>query len=469
VSAASDWHNRLIYKLGPKGKPTQSLKKNVANLSTILAHDTLWSGVLAYDEFAETIIKQKPPPWREWDAPHGGSVSGDWCDADTARLKMWFSAAYGLDASTGDALDAVLVVAHRHSIHPVREWLESLRWDGKRRVPTWLVDVMGCEDTPYVRAVGQAWAISAVARAYKPGCKVDTVLVLEGKPGTFKSSVLRALVGDEWFLEMAITDVSNKDALQILRRKWIAEFPEIDGLSRHEQAAVKSYFSRQVDTYRASYGRGSKDYPRQTVFAATTNKSEWLTDETGGTGRRMWPVRCIRGDVALARMYRENFWAEAKARFECGEAWHIVDPSLVEAERVEQDARFRADPWEETISAWLVGAADIGSRAKVGVTTSDVLGTCLSIEPQKRDNFAAARVGSILRRLGWVPGKQESRNGARVRLYRPVDGLNIGAAPDSEQEEEPSPGLLDLLQWREEEASSEELSAATDVHETILK
>ena len=108
----------------------------------------------------------------------------------------------------------------------MREWLDSLRWDGVKRAPTWLIDIMGVEDTPLVRAVSCAWLVSAAARIYRPGCKVDTVLVLEGKPGIHKSSVLRAIAGDDWFLEMSIADVAAKDAMQLLRRKWLVEFPE---------------------------------------------------------------------------------------------------------------------------------------------------------------------------------------------------------------------------------------------------
>lgn len=414
------WEGGLIWKQ-PKGAP--SLKPNAANASLILTSDPRWEGVLAYDEFAEGIVTLKVPPWRECDAPPK-PAPGDWSDEDTTRTQNWLSDAHGLDVGQDATLSAVKIAAHKTRIHPVRDWIESLRWDGQRRTGTWLVDVMGCEDSPYVRAVGQAWLISAVSRIYRPGCKVDTVLVLEGKPGIFKSSVLRALVGDEWFLEMSITDVSNKDAMQILRRKWIAEFPEIDGLSRTEQAHVKAYFSRQVDTYRASYGKGSRDFPRQTVFAATTNKEQYLVDETGGSGRRVWPVRCVRGDVARASGMREMLWAEARELFLGGVEWHIRDPELRDAEREEQDARFRSDPWEQTVAAWLAKPTDIGeARDARGVSTADVMGGALGIETSKRTHADAGRVGAILRRLGWMPGKNpETIQGARVRLYRPENG-----------------------------------------------
>jgi len=417
-----DWKRFLLRKIDSDGKVKAGIRPVTANVVTVLTHDPRWDGVLAYDEFAETIVTRKPPPWRPQDGSPDTKI-GDWTDLDTTRVQCWLSDHFAIDVGAEAVLAGVNVVANRARVHPVREWLDSLRWDAKKRLPTWLIDVFGAADTPYVRAVGQAWAVSAVARVYNPGCKVDTVLVLEGKPGIFKSSVLRAISGDEWFLEMSITDVSNKDAMQILRRKWLAEFPEIDGLSRTEQAAVKSYFSRQVDTYRASYGKGSRDFPRQTVFAATTNKEQYLTDETGGTGRRMWPVRCTQGNVPLARALREQFWAEAVARYQSGEEWYLSDPALRDAEREEQDARFRSDPWEQSVAEWLAKPVDIGtSRAKAGVTTADVLAG-LNIDLGRRTHADAGRVGAILRRLGWLPGKHpETRQGARVRVYRPEDG-----------------------------------------------
>jgi putative DNA primase/helicase len=415
------WQTGLLRKIKPDGSTTNVLRPILANASLILSSDPKWEGVLAYDEFAETVITQKLPPFRPCDL-YKGQQAGDWVDEDTGRTQAWLSDAWGLDVGQDVCLSAVKMAACRRRVHPVRDWLDSLRWDGKMRSASWLIDVMGCEDTPYVRAVGQAWLVSAVARVYNPGCKVDTVLVLEGKPGIFKSSVLRALVG-EWFLEMSITDVANKDAMQTLRRKWIAEFPEIDGLSRTEQAHVKAYFSRQVDTYRASYGKGTRDYPRQTVFAATTNKEQYLVDETGGSGRRMWPVRCHRGDLGLAGSLREQLWAEAKVRFEGGQEWHLRDPELRDLERSEQDARFRSDPWEQTIATWLAKPSDLGDKTIRGVSTADVMAGALGMDVAKRDHASASRVGAILRRIGWLPGKHpETIDGVRIRLYRPEDG-----------------------------------------------
>lgn len=428
-----DWEASLLYKQF-RGKPTEQLRPIAANVTTILDNDERWSGVIAYDEFATDVVALKEPPWRACDVPQGGAAPGDWTPDDLTRLQTWLSAEYGMDVAPDTIMAAVNVVAKRRRIHPVKAWLESIRWDGKPRLPTWLVDVMGVKDTPYARAIGTAWAVSAIARIYAPGCKVDTVLVLEGNPGTFKSSVLRALVGDEWFFEMSVTDVSNKDAMQILRRKWIAEFPEIDSLQRYEQAAVKSYFSRQVDRYRPSFGKAASDFPRQVTFAATTNKRDgWITDETGGTGRRMLPIWCNRGDVDCARAMREQFWAEARARFESGERWHFTDPALVAAVAAEQAARLQADAWEPIVAAWLedpkrweqdegYGGKPIRVRVPFelpaeGVTTAEVLEHGLEIPVGRITKGDTMRAASVLRAVGCKYVSKREVKGVTIRRY----------------------------------------------------
>ncbi len=395
-----------------------------ANAITILAFDPKWAGVLAYDEFAETIVTRTTPPWRDQDRARD-TRPGDWTDEDTVRLQAWIADAYGIDLGLEATLAAVKVAAARTRFHPVQDWLQSLKWDATRRVGTWLTDILGCDDTPYVREVGSSFLISAVARVMTPGCKVDTLPILEGEQGSGKSSVIRAIAGDEWFLEMSITDITSKDAMQVLKRKWIAEFPEWDGFTVSEASHVKGYCSRQVDTYRPSYGKGTRDFPRQAVFAASTNRTDWNTDETGA--RRYNPIRCRAGNVPLARQLRDQLWAEALAMFQSGVPWHVTDPELAVTFRVEQDARYRAHPWEERIAAWLDRPIDLPAgarRAELGVTTADVL-SGIGLDVTKWTHRDANIVAACLRRLGWRQGPQRRRGGVRVRPYFPA-----GSDPD---------------------------------------
>jgi putative DNA primase/helicase len=258
--------------------------------------------------------------------------------------------------------------------------------------------------------------ISAVARAERPGCKVDTVLILEGPQGAQKSTLVRTLCSDsKWFLETQ-ADVSGKDALQQLRRRWIVELAELDALSRGEMAKVKAFFSTQVDTYRASYGRHARDYPRQNVFIGTTNAAAYLRDETGA--RRFWPVRVGAVDIPKLVEMRDQLWAEARARFVAGEPWHVDSRALVAVFEREQESRYQGDPWEASVAAWLMSPGH-PQRRRDGVSTADVLAS-LGIETGRWTRPDEMRVGAILRRLGWGFVAQASREGARIRVYRPL-------------------------------------------------
>src|SRR5262249_41123712 len=150
----------------------------------------------------------------------------------------------------GDVGRAVAAAAQANSFHPVRDYLESLRWDGTPRLETWLQTHFGADDSPYVRAIGPRWLISAVARIYKPGAKADQTRVLEGPQGKQKSEALRTLaVNDDWFTDR-LAALSSKDAMLELKGAWIVELAEMDALSKAAASAIKAYLTRKRDSFR---------------------------------------------------------------------------------------------------------------------------------------------------------------------------------------------------------------------------
>jgi putative DNA primase/helicase len=407
-----EWKDRLLYTETKRGPV---LRNVLANVVTILGNDPRWEGVLAYDRFGETVITAKPPPWSTDDAPAVASL-GDWLDEHDARVSGWFSRAYDLDVSIGIVRDAVAVVAARRPVHPVVELLARLEWDGTPRVDTWLCDYLGAKDTPYTRAVAAIFLLSAVARVQQPGCKVDTVPILESPQGRGKSTVLRELAGEAFFLETG-AELGSKDSFQQLRRKWIVELAELDALSRADVARIKAFLSARVDTYRPSYGRRATDHPRQCIFVGTTNSATYLKDDTGG--RRFLPVRCDRIDLAGLRGVRDQLWAEARVRYERGERWHIEDAALLRSFEAEQEARFQADPWEQAIAGWLLSAGRPERRIE-GVTTADVLAGALAKDQGTWTRADEMRVAAVLRRLGWErPPNAVWRDGVRIRPFLP--------------------------------------------------
>jgi hypothetical protein len=302
---------------------------------------------------------------------------------------------------------ALVRYSEDHAYHPVREYLRSLTWDKESRVDRLFTRAFGAPDTNYIRAVSKCFMIGAVARVMRPGCKHDTMPVLEGAPGLLKSTALRTLAGDDWFSDTPLTP-GDKDAYQNLIGVWIYEHAELDSFSRaRDVERIMAYLSSSKDHYRKSYGHRAEDVPRQSVFAGTTNKNEYLGDGTNGLNRRMWPVPCTAIDVSLIRDHRDQLWAEAVALFDAHERWWL--PNEVKAAHAElAENRNSPDPWLERI-------AMLEPREH---TMGDVLMHC-GVDQGKRTVFDEKRLAPLLRQAGWHPHRVK-RNGVTIRFWVPT-------------------------------------------------
>jgi predicted P-loop ATPase len=385
------------------------LVSNIANVVTILGNDAPWEDVLVFDEFAHCVEKAVPPPWHEHDKPSICSADdGPWRDEDTSRTSAWLAREYGIKASPEIVHRAVKLVAERSPVHPIRTYLEALSWDGTPRVETWLLAYLGAHDSPYARLVGQWWLISAVARIMRPGCKVDHVLILEGPQGQKKSTALRVLAGDKYFVDTAF-DVGNKDAYLQIRKAWIVELAELSTLSRAEAARAKAFFTSSTDTYRPPYGHEVVAVPRQQVFAGTVNEEEYLKDDTGN--RRYWPVMVGAVDIDALVHDRNQLWAEAVEMWRNEEKWYPTSAIEDQLCQVEQDKRLIVDPWRPLIERWLFDTRSLSP------STLDVLTSALGVNPSAVNRTQSIRVGNILRQLGGKRRQMRRQDGQRVWVY----------------------------------------------------
>ena len=325
VSGADDsWMESL--ETDKKG----NLLPSAQNFICILSHDPLLAGRFGRDDFAHRFMVRGDLPWR----PAGQDLI--WRDADDACLRNYLSTHYRLTARQviDDALTEVMAA---NAFHPVRDYLAGLRWDGRPRAETVYIDWLGADDSPYVRAVTRTHLKAAVARVMRPGVKFDQCLVLSGPQGIGKSTVLR-LLGKDWFNDGLVT-FQGKDPMEQLQGAWINELSEMQATSKAENDQIKAFLSRNSDRFRAPYGRRTEEFPRQCVFAATTNDAVFLKDRTGG--RRFWPIFCRGGGAKtleeLTPAYVDQIWAEVRTWWEENESL-LLPSSVAEEARELQEA-----------------------------------------------------------------------------------------------------------------------------------
>lgn len=383
-----------------------SLIAHMQNVELILGNDERWAGVIGYSSFSSKIVKLRV-------APYGGGV-GEWADIDDVRVMKWLAQQYNLRVKASHVIEAVSVVAHDHAFHPVCDYLNGLQWDRVPRLDTWLTDILGVERTDYSAKVGKRWMVSAVGRVMMPGCKADSVMILEGAQGAGKSTAL-SILGGEWFMDTPFT-LGDKDAFQAIRGKWIIELGELDSFNKAESTKAKQFFSASTDTYRESYGRRTMDVPRQCVFAGTTNQDEYLKDATGN--RRYWPLACTKVDLEQLREIRDQLWAEAMFCYKSGDIWWVnrdEAPLFAEA----QEERFVVDEWEGPILSWLE-ESQIGEYS----TGSEILSGALKLDYGHWGKPEQMRVGAIMHRFGWRKVRLAAlpKSGVRPWAYKKPAG-----------------------------------------------
>lgn len=246
-------------------------------------------------------------------------------------------------AMTLTVMDALLaVVSSERLYHPVKEYFSTLSWDGCSRIDSLLIDYMGAENTPYVRAVTRKTLVAAVARIYEPGIKFDSVLVLNGPQGCGKSTFF-AKLGKEWYSDsLTISDMKDgKTAAEKLQGYWLLELGELAGIKKVDVETVKSFVTRTDDKYRQSYGTTVESHPRECVIVGSTNsEGGFLRDVTGN--RRFWPVHVTgkgkhRGwDLTPETV--DQIWAEAISIYKDGEELYLKGKEAAEAYVAQQEA-----------------------------------------------------------------------------------------------------------------------------------
>ena len=360
---------------------------NMTNIKRVLCSEEGWRGTFAKSLFDDAVWLRLPD-------------TRQLTDDDVLKVMEVMQSDLFPSIGVETVRHGVQAAAAGNTFHPVREYLESLQWDGVGRAAALFTTYFPCasEDPQYLRAVGEKFLIGAVARVMQPGCKVDTMPVIAGSQGQKKSSGLAALVGDQWYGN-DMPDMTQKDAKEWLRGKWMAEIGELSAMRGKDIEHIKNFLSTTSDSYRKSYGHVTQTYPRQTVFAGTVNGNEYLSDETGN--RRFWPLQMIDGalvDVEGLARDRGQIWAEALHMYYSGTAWWF-DEGESATLSAQQAAARSVDIDETRVVEWL--------RGQEGpVTARGVAAKLFADAPGNKS--LSMRVARYLQAAGWRPVRRVS-------------------------------------------------------------
>lgn len=289
-----------------RGKDDSSPKSTLQNISIIMEH-TVKGPAFTRDLFKIRDTYGADTPW-------GGKKGAAVTDDDTVKIKAWLAQRFRFEPNRNLVSEAITLNALKHSSHPVREYLDGLRWDGVERIDRWLFDYMEAKaPKTYLRAVSRKTLCAMVARILYPGIKFDHILVMEGGQGIGKSTAGRILASEEWFCD-TLPDIRDKDAMLNLQGAWVVEIGELATLKRADSESHKAFLSRQTDRVRPPYGERWIDVPRQCIFLGTTNPGSYLKDKTGN--RRYWPVEVGQCNFTGLEKVRDQLLAEAVEAFE---------------------------------------------------------------------------------------------------------------------------------------------------------
>lgn len=413
---------QLFERVGmPKTKGGQPII-NVHSVSMLMAALPEFEGMFWYDEFHQKCYTKMPMPRAK------GLVVKDtreYSSVDNLWLLKFFQSSLCLSKLTDDMLmKAVILFCRMNTRNEVREWMEALKWDGKSRLAGFFNKFYGADQNAYTKAVGENFFTGMVARIYRPGCQLDTMVVLEGGQGIFKSQSLKA-IGGKWYAEIS-TAIDSKDLYLVMNGNILLEIAELHAFSKSDVTKIKQVLSCQDDRYRAPYDKGPENHPRMSVFVGTTNESHWMRDHTGG--RRFWPIRCRNIDLAGIKAEREQLFAEAVVRFKAGEDWYVTPKDMT---LEEQEARREVDEWQDRIEDYITRLGNHGY-----CTLLQVAEDALKFDIKNIDLRVQRRVASILTVLGWEKSTKRL-DGETKRVWRP----KIGGASDLFNQDVPDYGI----------------------------
>lgn len=361
------------YLYSPKGKIIRGLRNAVAWVERQPAAEQL-----RYNEFTDRV-------------QYGAAAI---TDAHYSLLQIAIEGDTGIYWGRNLIAEAVNYIASRQPTHPVREWLNGLKWDGTPRVDQLFTAYYGMESSDYLIDCARVWLLGAVGRIMDPGSKLDQSILLIGDQGIGKSWGT-AILFHPWSKDDLGADLHDKDASLGLRGYWAIELSELWRLQRTSPETLKGWLTRCVDSYRPPYGVNEVERPRQCIIVGTSNRADVIMDTAN---RRLLPIHLGSRNVALdkLRVDRDQIMAETVKRYQDRQR----APYVADAEELE--TVLQTDLWEEMIMIWLKG------KKPKKITMVDVMLEAIGKPASKVNPYDSSRVATVLRKLGWEQKRTNS-------------------------------------------------------------
>lgn len=326
----------LRWDISDKGE----LKKTFSNTKNFLIQSGI-ADTIRFNSFAFNIEMKGFLPWEK------SQVSNKMYDENTSiKVKEYLSDICRYDIDRKIINEAVMAIALDSSYHPVKEYLNSIEWDGIKRLDTWMIRLMGCEDSIYVREVSRKMICACVKRVFKPGCEFHNIVVFEGKQGVGKTSAVKILAGD-WYGSVSI-DINHKDVVACLNGVWINEIGEMAGMDKKDLNYLKKFITDPVDRVRMPYAQRPDFIPRQWILIGTINpegSNTYLKDRSGN--RRFWPVEAFITkkslDFKALKDERDQLFAEAMQMLKDGESLNLEHPDAIAEHNIKTSSRVQKD------------------------------------------------------------------------------------------------------------------------------
>lgn len=383
-----------------RSKTTNSIVLDQHNTALMFSPNFPLQGLIAMDLFSHQITFTRKAPWHK---KEGIKI---WTDEEATLCRHWLSTNYKYEPTQPLMHDAAVVAAYQYQYHPVKDYLESLVWDGHKRVHNWMHNYLGCEDNDYTRAISLKVLVAGVKRIYEPGAKFDYIPVLEGDQRTGKSTAWKILASKQWFGDTPV-DISKEWSIMKTFGKWFYEWAEMETYRKSNTQAMKAFLSSDTDTVRLPYNRTIQSIPRQGLFVGTFNPEKdrdigWLHDTTGNT--RYWIVETgVCGDIRNDKLEaaRDQLWAEAKILYESGIPIYFEDLKVIQLAKEEQQKRLGKDSWHDAIVAWVDTPHNLDRNI---ITGEELFKECIGGNLERFKRPEMARISNVMQMIGWIKG-----------------------------------------------------------------